>query len=278
MRAPEHVAVPAPIRRHPLRKWAGIRYFRLRRWWQWQWSGQTWARKRPGERLPVVMFSHATPLLRQLKDVDMWLQHNKVQNLKIAVSLLDGVVIRPGETFSYWRLLGKPTARRGFVPGLQLDQGQLKTAIGGGLCQMSNLIFWMVLHSPLTIVERWRHSYDVFPDVNRTQPFGSGATCAYNYIDLQLRNDTEQDIQLNLWLSEEHLHGSLSSEYDSSYTYEVFESDHLFRPEMWGGYTRHNRIARRVLNRGTSELLYEEPMVENHAVMMYNPTLQASNS
>ena len=47
-------------------------------------------------------------------------------------------------------------------------------ATGGGLCQLSNLIYWMTLHTPLTITERYRHSYDVFPDSNRTQPFGSG--------------------------------------------------------------------------------------------------------
>ena len=49
-----------------------------------------------------------------------------------------------------------------------------KMSLGGGLCQLSNLIYWMTLHTPLTITERYRHSYDVFPDSNRTQSFGSG--------------------------------------------------------------------------------------------------------
>lgn len=44
----------------------------------------------------------------------------------------------------------------------------------------------MVLHSELTVIERWRHSFDVFPDVNRTIPFACGATLSYNYVDLQL--------------------------------------------------------------------------------------------
>ena len=52
--------------------------------------------------------------------------------------------------------------------------GQIGGDIGGGLCQLSNLIFWMTLHTPLTVTERYRHSHDVFPDANRTQPFGSG--------------------------------------------------------------------------------------------------------
>lgn len=45
--------------------------------------------------------------------------------------------------------------------------------------------------TPLTVVERYRHSHDVFPDANRTQPSGSGATCAYPHRDLMIRNDTE---------------------------------------------------------------------------------------
>ncbi|MEI3305467.1 MAG: VanW family protein [Dysosmobacter sp.] len=56
----------------------------------------------------------------------------------------------------------------------------------------------MTLHTPLTVVERYRHSHDVFPDANRTQPFGSGATCAYPHRDLMIRNDTQQPFQLCL--------------------------------------------------------------------------------
>ena len=203
----------------------------------------------------------------------MWMQHNKVHNLKIALKRLDGLTIQPGETFSYWLTLGNPTKAKGYLPGMQLDQGRFRSATGGGLCQMSNLIFWMAMHTPLTIVERWRHSFDVFPDANRTQPFGSGATCAYNYIDLQLRNDTDQPFQLRLRLSDTHLHGEWRSARPLDIDYEVFESDHLFRQESWG-YTRHNRIGRHIKSQETGEILYSEPLIENHAIMMYNPMLE----
>lgn len=63
-----------------------------------------------------------------------------------------------------------------------LINGKMKADYGGGLCQLSNFIYWMTLHSELTIVERSRHQYDVFPDSNRTIPFGSGATIAYNFV------------------------------------------------------------------------------------------------
>lgn len=272
MKAPRHPKVEKPQTRSALRRRLGRFYYIWKRKRRWYFSGTSFAKTRNQGSLAELVFHHQTPLLRKLKDVDMWMQHNKVTNLRLAIKRLDGLVIRPGETFSYWYSLGKPSKRKGYLPGMQLDQGKFKSATGGGLCQLSNLIFWMAMHSPLTTVERWRHGFDVFPDSNRSQPFGSGATCAYNYIDLQLKNETDQDFQLKLRLSDTHLHGEWRCQQPLLVKYEVFESDHLFRQEFWG-YTRHNQIGRHVRDRDSNELLYSEPLIENHAIMMYNPML-----
>lgn len=222
--------------------------------------------------MPYVAFTHRTPLLRQLKDVDMWLQHNKVHNLRIAAAKLNGIVVEPGETFSYWKLIGRPTKRSGYVDGMILHQGTVRTGVGGGLCQLSNLVYWMTLHTPLTVVERYRHGYDVFPDAGRTQPFGSGATCFYNYLDLQLRNDTDEPYQLSVFLTEKDLVGEWRSTVPARYRYEVVETKHWISQELWGGYVRHNVLCR---HRFDAEGRYqqEEFIAENHAIMMYEPCL-----
>ena len=137
----------------------------------------------------------------------MQYQYNKITNLRLAAARLDGVVLRPGETFSYWRLIGRPSRRKGYLDGIVLFCGTFRPGVGGGLCQMSNLIFWMTLHTPLTVVERYRHSYDVFPDCGRTQPFGSGATCVYPYRDLMIRNDTQTTFRLHVTVGGEFLEG-----------------------------------------------------------------------
>ena len=80
----------------------------------------------------------------------MQYQYNKITNLRLAAARLDGVVLRPGETFSYWRLIGRPSRRKGYLDGIVLFCGTFRPGVGGGLCQMSNLIFWMTLHTPLT--------------------------------------------------------------------------------------------------------------------------------
>jgi vancomycin resistance protein VanW len=224
------------------------------------------------ERLPYECFSHETPLKRELRDVDIQYQINKIINLKLAVSRMDGLVLKPGETFSYWKLIGKPNKRKGYAPGMVLFCGTYHMGMGGGLCQLSNLLYWLSLHTPLTIVERYRHSYDVFPDSNRTQPFGSGATCFYPYRDLMIRNDTDLDFQLDLKVGETHLEGKWLTSGPVSFRYEIIEKNHLFKTEYWGGFSRHNEIYRkRFLREG--EYIDEEYVTENHALMMYSPFL-----
>lgn len=262
-----------PIKRSRLRIFLGKRYYRLRRYLEWHLDGKTYALRRESQQLPYLAFTHRTPLLRQLKDVDMWMQYNKIHNLKIAASRLNGIIVRPGETFSYWRIIGKPTRRKGYLDGMVLSYGRVTSGVGGGLCQMSNLIYWMTLHTPLTVTERHRHSYDVFPDAGRTQPFGSGATCAYNYLDLQIRNNTNSSYQLIVYLTDTHLVGEWRSELPQTRTYEVYERDHLITCEYWGAYVRHNTIYRRVYNLD-HELIDDEYITENHAIMMYEPLLQ----
>lgn len=129
------------------------------------------------------------------------------------------------------------------------------------------------LHTPLTVTERWRHGYDVFPDSNRTQPFGSGATCFYNYMDLMVRNDTPDTWRLVLRVTDTHLEGEWRADGPQTCRYEVYEKEHEIRGEYWGGFTRHNTLFRRVLGMDGAEL-GEEFITENHAIMMYNPMLE----
>ncbi|WP_156390096.1 VanW family protein [Paenibacillus sp. Root444D2] len=261
-----------PINRSRARIFLGKKVYRLKRYLQWFLDGKTYAKEKQAESLPYLLFSHKTPLLRQLKDVDMWLQHNKVINLKIAAKQLNSVILKPGETFSYWRLIGSTTRRKGYLEGMMLSHGKVQAGIGGGLCQLSNLIYWMTLHTPLTVKERYRHSYDVFPDAGRSQPFGSGATCFYNYVDLQIFNETTEEFQLVIRVTDTHLVGEWRAVRPPIHTYEIYENKHWISREYWGGYVRHNEIHRRVLN-SEGEIIGDEWVTENHAIMMYEPLL-----
>ena len=267
--------IEKPKKRSALRKKLGKEYFCLKQKVDWMKGPDKFSREIDLQQLPNILITHQSLLLRKLKVVDMYLQHNKIVNLKIAIEKINGVIIQPGESFSLWKMVGRPSKARGFLEGMTLSNGKVTTGIGGGLCQLGNLIYWMALHSPLKVTKRWRHSYDVFPDVNRKIPFGSGATLSYNYIDLQLRNETQMPIQINLNLTATHLQGSICSTYPLHLGYEVFERNHKFELQWWGGYTRHNEIWRKVTNIITSEI-DEELITQNHAIMMYNPLIASS--
>ena len=262
----------------PWRRSIGRFVFTLQRYVRWFRHRDEFATHRTCERLPHVIKSHQSLLLRPLKDVQMWLQYNKITNLRLAIDRLDGLLVEPGEVFSFWYLVGFPSRRRGFQVGMTLQNGQVKTGYGGGLCQLSNLIYWMALHTPLTVKERWHHSYDVFPDVNRTLPFGSGATVAYNYVDLQLVNQTDRPFQLALWLSQSHLCGEFRSSALCPQEYEIIERNHQIRGPVGGRYTRHNELYRVCRDRASDRQLWEECIAVNDALMMYAPLLPPISS
>lgn len=269
------MSIRQPIKRSSIRLFFGRIFYFVKKQVDWQLHRKRFARKQDQNLLPHVIFEHRTLLRRPLKDVDMQLQENKITNLRIAIESIDGLIIKPGETFSYWYLIGNPTKQKGYIEGMILKDGQVGTGIGGGLCQLSNLLYWMTLHTPLTVEERWRHSYDVFPDVKRKLPFGSGATCAYPNIDLQIHNQTSNKFQLHVYLTDTHLVGEWRSEEPLNIEYRVYEKDHAMKHELWGGYTRHNCIMRDVIEKETGKLLSTECVTENHAIMMYTPFLES---
>jgi len=262
-----------PKRRTKIRILLGKFFYRSKRRLYWIFGDIKFATTRDSIPYRYTYFRHSTPLLRQLKDVDMYLQHNKIENLKIAVNKVNEVIVKPGETFSYWKLIGKPTKRKGYKEGMILFNGTVKEGIGGGLCQLSNLIYWMTIHTPLTVIERYRHSYDVFPDSNRILPFGSGATCVYNYRDLMIRNDTKTPVQLKIWLDDSMLYGCWRTNVKLIETYKVYEKEHYMKRELFGKYSRHNKIYRKIFDMEGKEIA-DEYVTENHALMMYEPYLE----
>lgn len=265
-----------PIHRSALRQILGREYFILKRKLNWTFGKKKWAIQHDTEIDGYSLIKHNSIIFRPLKNVDMYLQENKRTNLKLAVERLNYTVINPGETFSIWKQVGRPTKLKGYLEGLVLNQGKITKGTGGGLCQLGNLLFWIFAHSPLAIVERHRHGFDVFPDVNRKIPFGAGATLSYNYIDLQVKNDTMNQFQIKLWLDDTYLHGELIAAQKPHATFKIEERNHLMQHQFWGGYTRHNQIVKIETDEFGTET--ESLLVENHAVMMYSPFLEEKNS
>lgn len=231
-------------------------------------DGRRYAKLRSMQSLPHQVFAHQSLLLRRLGNVDMQLQHNKVTNLRLASCRVDGVCIRPGEVFSLWRLVGRTSARKGYLPGLCLMDGQMGSDIGGGLCQLGNLIYWMLLHTPLTVTERHHHQFDPFPDHERRVPFGTGASLMNNFLDLQAVNQTPNTWQIRLWLDERFLCGEIRCEDVPTHSYRVYEADHRF-VACADGVHRQNRILRDWIRVADDSLVKTEALMQNDALVKY---------
>ncbi len=201
----------------------------------------------------------------------MQLQINKVTNLKIAAKQINGVLIYPGETFSFCKLVGQPTQKKGYLPGMELSFGEARAGIGGGICQISNLIHWLVIHSPLTVTERYHHSFDPFPDDGRVLPFGSGATVFYNYRDYQFTNNTPYTFQINLWFTEKCLEGELRIDQELDFAYHVIEKEHQFL-KIGNQFYRKNEIWReKFLKFQGGKVVDTELLTKNFARVTYTP-------
>lgn len=111
-------------------------------------------------------------------------EEGKQHNVRLAAPAFDGLLISPERPFSFWRALGRVTARRGYRHGMELAGGCIVPAIGGGLCLVSRALFQAALYSGFDVLERHGHSLAAVeppPGV----VFGLDATVLWPYVDLR---------------------------------------------------------------------------------------------
>ncbi len=232
-------------------------------------SKEHFAKTHSEQMLPNIVKGHSSVLIRKLHGVDLQLQENKVTNIRLACDKVNGILIRPGQTFSYWRTIGKTSAKKGYKEGLVISSSKLTSGIGGGLCQMGNMIHWLVLNSPLTVTELHHHTDALFPDERRRVPFGTGTSVCYNHIDYRFRNDTDQTVQILVWVENGELCGELRSERPFPYRYRLTEENHHFRKEG-AHYYRISQVYRHVIDRETGQEIAKELILDNHSQVMYD--------
>lgn len=231
---------------------------------------ETFACTRQEEELEYVIYRHNSLVRRRLGNVDMRLQENKATNLSLAAPRINKVLIRPGETFSFWHLVGSPTAKKGYREGLTILNDRTSSGTGGGLCQMTNLIHWMVLHSDMEIREHHHHDgLDLFPDFQRKIPFGTGTSIMYNYLDYRFHNTTQTTYQLIVYTTDEYLCGELRADHRQRFNYHIVAENEFFSRE--GGIVyRNGEVYRKKTDRVTGKCLKKKQIRKNHAKVMYD--------
>ena len=115
----------------------------------------------------------------------------KIHNIDLAVSRFQDLAIHPGDIFSFWRIVGPTTEKKGYRKGINIIRGKLSFDTGGGLCQLSGLLYHLVIKAGFEVIERYPHSVDLYTDETRYTPLGSDATVAFGYKDLRIKNNLD---------------------------------------------------------------------------------------
>ncbi len=121
---------------------------------------------------------------------------NKRHNIQLTASKISGIVIPLGAIFSFWHLVGNPSQRNGYRKSRMIRNGEVDFEIGGGICQVSSIVYLAALRAGLTVLERHNHSVDIYQEHERIAPLGADATVVYGTKDFQFMNNSDGDIQL----------------------------------------------------------------------------------
>jgi vancomycin resistance protein YoaR len=125
---------------------------------------------------------------------------NRIHNVQLVSHLVDKHLIAPGETFSFNQATGARTADKGFKEAPVIINGELKTGLGGGVCQVSTTVFNAAYEAGLPIISRTNHALYI-----SHYPQGRDATVNYPDVDLKFVNDTGHWLLVRTWVGSSSL-------------------------------------------------------------------------
>jgi vancomycin resistance protein YoaR len=129
---------------------------------------------------------------------------NRIHNVRLVARLIDNTLIPPGKTFSFNQATGARTPEKGFLEAPVIINGELQTALGGGVCQVSTTVFNAAYEAGLKISERTNHALYI-----SHYPQGRDATVDYPSLDLKFVNDTGHWLLLRTFVTSSSLTVSL---------------------------------------------------------------------
>lgn len=247
----------------PLRKLQKKIFFYL----QMKFDPNNYAKMKSDTVLKHKMFTAGSKMINSNSGFDIKYQVNKVHNLKLVTSAMDRIIIEPNEVFSFW-ILAKNAKKYGkYKDGLTVINDKTIPQKGGGLCQISNLLFWLFLHTPLTIIERHPHSAETIPRQGSIPP-GVDATIAEGWLDLKVKNNTDSRYQIVFEFDDESIYGSIYTDKKLDVIYEIQSNNLMYAKEKDGLY-RYNEIYKIKKNPTNNQILHKELVLNNRTEIKY---------
>lgn len=158
---------------------------------------------------PHELVRFACPLINPPSQHGLF--QNKLHNLQLAIDRMQGTTLPPGASFNFWAHALPPTTENGYREGAMFIRNRVTTSTGGGLCQLSGLLYNLALLAGCGILERFPHSIDAYGEA-RYLPLGRDATLAYGYKNLRFANGHNFALRLELAVNEREVSGVIWSE------------------------------------------------------------------
>lgn len=201
----------------PLRLWQKKSLFYM----QMEHDGHIYAKSKTARPLSHIVKETSSLMMNMHSGYDISYQFNKIHNLKLAAKTIDHLLIRPGETFSFWSLVRYADRFESFKDGLCVIDGQMTTVSGGGLCQLSGMLYYLFLHTPLTVIERHPHMVEYLPPTDASALHGIDATVNEGWQDLKVRNDTDITFQIIIIFNGVYMEGCILADQPLDVSYDI---------------------------------------------------------
>lgn len=247
----------------PLRKFQRKIFFYL----QMRFDSNKYAKEKSNKLLDNKVFTASSKMINPDSGFDIEYQINKVHNLKLVTRTMDKIIIGPGQVFSFWMLAKDAEKYDKYRDGLTLVNDKTIPQKGGGLCQISNLLFWCFLHTPLTIIERHPHSAETIPHQGEMPP-GVDATIAEGWKDLKVKNDTKDSYQLVFDFDDDSIYCSIYCTRKEDLIYQVRSENLMYFKEDNGIY-RYNEIYRVKKGLKDRDIFHKELILKNKTEIKY---------
>lgn len=183
------------------------------------------------EELPYSLQQFKDKIINPETGFPIEYQYNKAFNVQLASKKINHLIIKPNETFSFYMSIHGADKNNKYKKGLSLVNGEIKYIEGGGMCQLSNLLFQMFLHSPLMIVERHTHEIKDFPDAMQDALKGIDATIAEGFLDLKVKNCTNNIFQICISFDDKYIYGELKAKNKLDYEYKIINRNLRYTKE-----------------------------------------------
>ena len=174
-------------------------------------------------------------MINEESGYDILYQQNKVHNLKIISKTMNKVLIQPGETFSFCYISKNSRKYGKYKDGLVLIDDKIHPQKGGGICLLSNMLYYLFLMSPLTITERHGHRKKSLPNNDKDTLNGVDATINRGWLDLKVRNDTKNTYQLVITFDDDYIYLKLLSDKE-------FKDEYVIENENFKYFKKDDKI------------------------------------